>query len=195
MNTAEVEDASARFHVPAAKVLDEVAACGLRHIFAVPDFVTLSVHSMLRAGYLPDTQTIECCSEDEAVTAAAGVWIGGAPPAAVMMQNQGLHACMNTLRACGLDASFPFMLMIGQFGREEANLGGDPSFSRRLVVRVTEPLLAAYDIPYFRLETTADLPVIGDAYRAACRRSGPSAVLFGWATAWDAKPNNGGSEA
>jgi sulfopyruvate decarboxylase TPP-binding subunit len=172
-----------RYHIPADRVLNALRDCGVTHVFTVPDFITLSVHRLLLDGYLPEVRTVECCSEDEAIAAAAGAWIGGAVPI-VVMQNQGLHACVNNLRALGVDARIPIVMLIGQFGREPENLGHDPAESRRATVRVSEPILNALGIPNFRLEQSDDLSLISTAYEIAQRDSVPTALLVGAATAW-----------
>ena len=79
------------FHIPADAIADALRERGITHVFTVPDYVTLAVHRLLLEGYLPGVRVIDCCTENEAVAAAAAAWIGGAKPV-VFMQNQGLHA-------------------------------------------------------------------------------------------------------
>lgn len=181
--TALTTHQAPEFHVPADAIADALRDCGITHVFTVPDYVTLAVHRLLVDGYLPGVRVVECCTEDEAVTAAAAAWIGGAKPV-VIVQNQGLHACMNNLRSCGLEAMFPIFMIVGQMLREPTNVGKDPQQSRRPAVRVTERLLDAYAIPYFRLETTDDLPAIQEACRIAFIQSRPTAVLVGAPSRW-----------
>ena len=57
--------------------------------------------------------------------------IAGKKPVTVV-QNQGLYACINTIRAVGLDASLLIVFLVGQFGREFANFGQDPSLAERV---------------------------------------------------------------
>jgi sulfopyruvate decarboxylase subunit alpha len=65
----------------------------------------------------------------------------GGKRTAVLIQNQGLLNCINSLRAVGLDAGLPMLLVVGQFGREFDNVGQDPAQSRRRVVNLVEPML------------------------------------------------------
>lgn len=171
------------YSVPAELILEEFRRCGVTDVVTVPDYVTLSVHKLLLAGYLKTVRVIECCSEDEAVAVSAGLSITGRSPV-VIMQNQGFYASMNNIRSIGLEAHIPLVLIVGQWGREISNYGKNPKESRRLVVRGTERVLEACDIVYFRLETSRDVPVIGRAFEAAITYSGPVAVLVGTPTQW-----------
>ncbi len=171
------------YSVPAELILQEFRRCGVTDVVTVPDYVTLSVHNLLLSGYLNAVRVIECCSEDEAVAVSAGLYITGRSPV-VIMQNQGLYASMNNIRSIGLEARIPVVLIVGQWGREISNYGKNPKESKRLVVRGTERLLEACDIVYFRLETSGDVSVIGCAFEAARKYSGPAAVLVGTPTQW-----------
>ena len=96
------------------------------------------------------------------------------------MQKQGFFAAINSIRAIGLDGRIPLFMVIGQFGREWSNLGHDPRTSKRLMVRMLEPLLETFDIPYWRLESLADRENIGIASEAAYKRGGgPTALIVG----------------
>lgn len=102
---------------------------------------------------------------------------GGA--AAVVVQNQGLYAGLNALRAVGLDASLPIVLLIGQFGREIATYTADPSESNRRVVRILGPVLDAVEVPYACVEDAADMEKVSDMFRQADAKSSPTAIIFG----------------
>lgn len=169
--------------VPAAPILQAWRAAGIRWVVTVPDFVQLSLHAALAR---PDSglRTVTTANENQAIETAAGLHAGG-ERAVVMMQNQGLYNCLNAIRALGLDAQVPLYLSIGQFGREFANLGADPRRSRRRMVSLLEPVMDAIGMPYFRIESAADLPNVARAADAAFSRNGPSAMLLGHYTAWE----------
>lgn len=169
--------------VPADAILDQLAECKVTHIVTVPDFVQMSVHAKLREGYLPDVRVVPTSTEDEAIVIAAALYLGGANPV-VIIQNQGLYACVNNLRAIGLDCGLPIFMMIGQFGREEANFGQDPAHSERRVVRLLEPLLDTLEVPHLRLEGPSDLANVRRAYEISRERSWPAALVIGVPTAW-----------
>lgn len=163
-------------------VADQIEGCGITHITTVPDYVMLSVYRELAAREAsPDF--VPCSTEDDAVAVAAGLYVGGAVPM-VMMQNQGLFASMNAVRAVGLDARLPLFLLIGEFGREYANLGRPPGESTRAVVRSTARLLDGVDIYHVRCERDADIPSIGATCRRAFEQSVPTAAIIGHYTAW-----------
>lgn len=187
MSLESPEPAADAYAVPADAILDELEACGITHVITVADFVQMSVHKRLGEGYLPNVRVLHTSTEDEAVVIAVGLHLGGQVPV-VVIQNQGLYACVNNLRAIGLDCEFPIFMMIGQFGREPDNFGKDPSLSRRRVVRLLEPLLETLEIPFLRLEEPGDIGNIRRAFELSRQRSWPTAVLVGAPTGW-AKPN------
>jgi len=166
----------------AARIVERLDARGFHHIVTVPDFVQLSVHELIDSS--PGFQVVRCSDENQAIHVAGGLHIGG-KKVAVLMQNQGLLNCLNSLRAVGLDAGLPMLLMIGQFGREFANVGQDPSLSRRRVVNLVEPVLDVLGIEHWRLDAPQDMPNIDRAMAACTAASRPAAVLIGHYTAWN----------
>lgn len=134
------------FSIPASACVEALARNRVDHVVTVPDWVQLALHQRLEAG-VPEVKLVGCCSENQVVTVAAGLTLGGKRPL-LMMQNQGLYNCMNTLRAVCLDAQMPLVFMVGQFGREYANLGQPSTASRRTMVRIMEPLLGAIKVPF-----------------------------------------------
>jgi sulfopyruvate decarboxylase subunit alpha len=172
-----------RYSVSARAILDVFRDQGITHVTTVPDYAQLSLQMRLEEGYLPGTRVMRCCTEDQAVECSAGLWIGG-NKAVVIMQNQGFYASINAIRAVGVDAKLPLVLMIGPWGREFANLGQDPRKSRRRVVAMLEPMLDTLGIRYWRLESPADLGNVGTAIDYAFSESAPAAVVVGAYTAW-----------
>ncbi len=168
--------------VSASAIVERLDARGFHKIVTVPDFVQLSVHELLDR--TPRFQVIRCSDENQAIHVAGGLHIGG-HKVAVLIQNQGLLNCLNSLRAIGLDAGLPMLLMIGQFGREFSNVGQAPSGSRRRVVNLVEPVLDVMGIGHWRLDTPQELPNIDLAIESCAARPGPAAVLIGHYTAWN----------
>ena len=167
--------------VPASSIVDRLESAGVHHIVVVPDFVQLSVHELIDQN--AKFKVTYCSDENQALHVAGGLQIGG-QRTAVLIQNQGLLNCMNSLRALGLDAGLPMLLLVGQFGREFANVGQDPRQSRRRVVNLVEPMLDVMGIPHWRLDSPEDLGCIDDAARASLERHMPAVVLVGHYTAW-----------
>lgn len=168
--------------IPAAAIVERLDACGIHEIVTVPDFVQLSVHDLIDK--TPTFQVIRCADENQAVHVAGGLHIGG-HRVAVLMQNQGLLNCLNSLRAVGLDAGLPMLLVIGQFGREFSNVGHDPALSQRRVVNLVEPVLDVMGIRHWRLDAPEELPNIDAAIDASRQGHAPAALLIGHYTAWD----------
>ena len=56
--------------VPAATLLEELRRCGIRFVVSVPDTHQKTLLAALER--VDDITTITCCTEDEAVTVAAG---------------------------------------------------------------------------------------------------------------------------
>jgi sulfopyruvate decarboxylase TPP-binding subunit len=152
------------------------------HVVTVPDWVQLSLHERLNKG-VDNIQVINCCNENQVVTVAAGLTIGGKRPL-VMMQNQGLYNCFNTLRAVCLDAHIPMVFMVGQFGREFENIGKPSTQSGRTMVRIAEPFLKSIDVPYYCLDTESDMARMDEAYHQAQEQRTAVVLLVSAPMAW-----------
>lgn len=152
------------------------------HVVTVPDWVQLSLHMRLQAG-VPGIRVVNTCNENQCVTVAAGLTIGGCKPLLVM-QNQGLYNCVNSLRAVCLDAGVPLVFMVGQFGREFSNIGADPRQSRRTMVNILEPMLEAIGVPFLHMDDDAGLPGMDEAYHMAQQRRTAVVLLVGAPMAW-----------
>src|ERR1700744_6200366 len=153
---------TAQSTIGASAYLEALQEAGVTHFVTVPDFVQLALHQAIERG---DTQLslVRACNEDQAVCTAAGLRIAGAMPI-VAVQNQGLYACVNTVRAVALDARIPTVFLIGQFGREESNFGQPSTESRRRVVHLLEPLLDTLGMPYRVLNRSEDLAEVKAAF-------------------------------
>ena len=125
-----------------------------------------------------DIKVITFATEDEATTAAAGLYIGG-EPCVMMIQHAGLYASVNTLRGVSMDGKVPIFYMIGLLSREKDK---DPKDSRHSMVRYAEPLLDTFSVPHARMEGPDDVHLIPEYYRLSRQRKGPAAVLVGLET-------------
>jgi sulfopyruvate decarboxylase subunit alpha len=152
---------------------DAVRALGVTHIICIPD--TNLRTTIVALGETDVPRFIYACTEDEAIGINAGLFITGHKPM-LLIQNNGLYACINTLKAMPLDACIPTFFLIGQFGRDVSKpIEENP---RRAVHRL-EPTLETWGVPYFRLETPADLPNLKRAWDLAWQNLGPSAAIVG----------------
>ena len=166
-----------QFAVPASEFIKAFERCGIEYVTTVPDMLQIALHGALDA---PGSKirSINCSTEDQAVETAAGLYAGG-KKVAIIVQNQGFFAAINSVRALGLDGRIPLFMVMGQFGREWSNLGQDPRTSKRLMVRMLEPLLETLDIPYRRLEAPGDVKNIELACEAAFKGERPTALIVG----------------
>jgi len=139
---------------------------------SVPDWVQLPLYERLQAR--SEVSVLPTCAEDEAVAAAAGLTLAGAVPV-VLVQNQGLYAAVNNIRAITLDGDIPMVFIVGQFGLEAAKVGRPFDESGRRVVRLLPRLLDALELPWRPLDDERDLVNIEWAY--AERLEGRSSVL------------------
>ena len=171
-----------KYSVPATTFISAFKQCGIDFITTVPDMLQIALHQSLE-NPAHGIKVVNCTTEDQAIETAAGLYAGGANPA-VLIQNQGFYAGINSVRALGLDSGVPLFFVIGQFGREFSNLGQDPLQSKRRMVRIMEPLLDTLEIPHWRLEGPQDSDNIEKAWRASRERKGPAALLVGHFIGW-----------
>ena len=143
-----------QFSVSASAAVAAMQRNRVDHVVTVPDWVQLALHQQLEAG-VAGMRLVNCSSENQVVTVAAGLVIGGKRPLLVM-QNQGLYNCINTLRAVCLDA----------------------------MVRIMEPLLQSIGVPFMCLDGEQDLPRMDQAFAMAEQQSGAVVLLVSAPMAW-----------
>lgn len=150
-----------------------VAELGVSHVICVPDTNLRTAISALAAPGMPPILSV--CTEDEAMGINAGLYIAGQRPM-LLIQNNGLYAVLNTLKAIALDARIPTLMLIGQYGRDVTRRVED---NRPRAVRLLEPTLSTWGVPYYRLESPRDLPNLRAAWERAHADRGPAAALVG----------------
>lgn len=171
------------FNIPASRYIETLQRNKVDYFVTVPDWIQLALHTRLEAG-IEGIKMVPCCNEDQAVAVSAGLRIGGKNPI-VVIQNQGLYACVNTIRAIGLDAHLPIVFQIGQFGKEFSLLGADPSESKRNMVRLLEPVLSSLGMRFWRIEEEEDLCHVDEAFAVAIETSSPVALIVGAPISWN----------
>ncbi len=169
--------------ISASGVIGALQRADVSHFVTVPDFVQLALHQAIERGD-GGMSLVRACNEDQAVCAAAGLTVAGRSPV-IAVQNQGFYACINAMRAVTLDARIPTVFLIGQFGRETANFGRSSTASRRRVVSLLEPMLDTLGVPFWRLESEADLPSVEKAFAVARGNRGPAALVVGQPITWN----------
>lgn len=167
----------AAVRVSALSIFEHLLSCGISDFVSVPDTHQKTLIDLLLNQ--SDMRFIQVCTEDEAVGVATGLYAGGRNPA-LLIQNAGFYACLNSIRGLSLDAEIPTFMLIGEYMRQSTNSSiEDPS----RVVNLTEPTLDTWKIPYWRLESSDDIGNIRLAYDHAFSQKGPSALLIGAPTA------------
>ena len=94
-----------QFAVPASEFIKAFERCGIEYVTTVPDMLQIALHNALEE---PGSKirSINCSTEDQAIETAAGLYAGG-KKVAVLVQNQGFFAAINSVRALGLDGRIP----------------------------------------------------------------------------------------
>lgn len=176
-----VKDHDVRSYTPptplsAARMLAALREARVSHVVTVPDTYQKTFLAAVEAA--SDLTMIVACTEDEALGINAGLYVTGHRPF-LSIQNNGVYACLNTLRGIALDAAVPTVMIIGQYG-QAADV--PPEKSPLRMVRMLEPTLETWGIPHRRLWSDGDLAAIPADYEAAHRRGGPAALIVPIAT-------------
>lgn len=158
-------------------LLEQIRAAGTTHVITVPDTHQKSLLELLSKSGQPEL--ITTCTEDEAMGVNLGLYIGGARPL-LLIQNSGFYAAINTLRGLSLDARVPTCMLIGEFARDPAVA---PAEHTMRLVRLLEPTLKVWQVPYHRLDHPTDVTAIPAAMKLAWTNRGPVALLVGAVTA------------
>ena len=161
------------FGVSAEAIAAEVDRLGITHVICVPDSFQRTIIARWEAAERP--RLVRVCTEDEGVGVNAGLYMGGQNPM-MCIQNNGIFASINTLKAIALDARTPTLMMVGQFQRDVTKPIEE---NRSRAVRMLEPTLAAWGIPYWRLEGPEDIGNVATAYHRAHDDLGPAVVIVG----------------
>ena len=151
-------------------VLDRLKKNGVTHIVWLPDTETSFMYDQLVAE--PTIHVVPVCREAESVAIAAGLWVGGQKPIA-MIQNTGLFESGDSIRGLALDVGLPLVIMIGYRGWTRHGATRDSA------ARHTEPILHAWGINYYLVESDADADRMSLAFEEAERTERPVGCLMG----------------
>lgn len=168
----------------ASRLFAALQAAKVTHCVTVPDFVQFALHERIMAEG-SEIVNIFACAENQALTTATGLYMGGANPV-VMIQNQGFLNCINTLRATCIDSEVPMVFLIGQHGREADNIDQPNTQSRRSMVQLMEPLLEALNIRFWNIEEDIDLDIyVEQAFQHAAVNKTAAVLLIGRHVTWN----------
>ena len=137
--------------VSAEAIVGEIRRLGIDHVICIPDSYQKTLIARLQDD--PGIRFITACTEDEAMGINAGLYIGGKNPMLVI-QNNGIFASINTIKAIPLDAKIPTFIFVGQYQRDPM-LPIEESKSRAVrMVETDAGGLGAYRVTGWKVPTT-----------------------------------------
>jgi sulfopyruvate decarboxylase subunit alpha len=164
------------------RLLETFKQIGITHVVGLPDNSTAALFHALADD--PDIYLITVTREGEAFATAAGLWIGGARPLAVI-QNTGLLESGDALRGTLMRMRLPVIFLVSYRGYKSLPnplpaLTPD-ELSRRDVDSVAlllEPTLRAWSIPYELVGDNTELEKIAAAQERAQQNHFPHAIII-----------------
>lgn len=151
-------------------VLGQLNKNNVSHVVWLPDSETNFMYEQLVAN--PDLDLVPVAREGESIAIAAGLWVGGKRPV-VLIQNTGMFESGDSIRGLSLDIDFPLVMMVGYRGWTRHGVTSDSA------ARFTEPILNAWGINYYLVETDDDVERISVAFKEADRTQRPVVCLMG----------------
>ncbi len=146
--------------VPAPAVIAALRELGATQIVTVPDTHQRTVLDGLAELAVP---VIRAATEDDVLGICAGLWMGGARPVA-LIQQLGLFASVNALRAFTHDQHVPLAIIAGLYGRDvDVPAAEDAASAVRLIV----PVLDALGVRHVLVDDPAHAGLIGPTLRSA----------------------------
>lgn len=154
----------------AQRVLDELKKRGITHIVWLPDTEARFMYEAMMSQH--EITLVPVCREGEAIAIALGLMLGGKEPV-VLHQNTGFFESGDSVRSLALDLKLPLLLMIGYRGwHRNAPLTDSAAI-------FLEPILDAWGIKHYLIETDQDVEKISMGYKEAHETSKPVAILIG----------------
>ena len=151
-------------------VIDQFHKNGVTHVVWLPDSETSFLYEEMLGD--PDLELVQVAREGESIAVALGLWVGGKKPV-VLIQNTGLFESGDSVRSIAVDAELPVVLMIGYRGWTRHGVTNDSA------ARFTEPILNAWGIEYYLVESDEDVERITLCFEQAEKTQKPVACLFG----------------
>ena len=157
-----------------AAIIAAIKAAGIEYVLSVPDLHT-SKGLLMPIAQDPDLKLIRVCKEDECLGIAAGLSYGN-KRALILIQHTGFLYAQNAIRGVAVEHKLPMCFMIGLLNNVP---GTSPRESKRIGLRVVEPILDLWGIPRDILHSDADVPRVAPALADAYEQSHPTAILIG----------------
>ena len=148
-------------------ILNEFQKCGITHAVGLSDSCLKTIFDLLLQQH--EITLVPVCREGEAIAIAHGLMIGGKEPV-ILHQSTGFLESGDSVRSIALDYGLPLLLVLGYRGwKREA---------RDSAAVWIEPILDAWGIKHYLVETDADLAKISLAHKEAHETNQPVAVLI-----------------
>ncbi len=154
----------------ADRILDELKKCSITHVVWLPDSETRTMYEALMSRH--ELTPVPVCREGEAIAIAAGLLLGGKNPV-VLHQNTGLFESGDSVRGLALDLRLPLLLLLGYRGWQR----GSPITDSAAIF--LEPILNAWGIKHYLVESDRDMDRISLGYKEAHETNKPVAILIG----------------
>ncbi len=151
-------------------VIEEFKKNGVTHVVWLPDSETNWLYLAMEAEEGIDLTPV--AREGETIAIAAGLIVGGKKPVC-LIQNTGMFESGDSIRGMGLDVNLPIVMMVGYRGWTRHGVTPDSA------ARFTEPILDAWGIKYYLVESDKDGSRISTAFEEAAATNRPVAVLVG----------------
>ena len=151
-------------------IIEQFKKNAVTHVIWLPDSETNFMYELMTRE--EKLKIVPVCREGESMAIAAGLWVGGKKPV-VLIQNTGMFEAGDSIRGLGIDIEFPLVMMIGYRGWTRHGITKDSA------ARFTEPILNAYGINYYLIESNDDVDRISSAFEEAARTRRPVACLLG----------------
>jgi sulfopyruvate decarboxylase TPP-binding subunit len=162
--------------IEASVALWALEGIGTTHVVTVPDTHQKSVMIALDASAIP---VVRAATEDDVLGICAGLWMAGRRPVA-LIQQLGLFAAVNALRAFTHDQHVPLAILAGMYGRDvDLAVQDDPGSA----VHLCRPLLTTLGVRHVLVEGPQDAHLIQPGLAAAFDDTCTSVVLLGAPTA------------
>jgi sulfopyruvate decarboxylase TPP-binding subunit len=158
--------------IQAPVVIAALVGIEATHVVTVPDTHQKSVMMALDESVIP---VVRAATEDDVLAICAGLWMAGHRPVA-LIQQLGLFASVNALRAFTHEQHVPLAILAGMYGRDvDLTVMKDPGSAVNLCL----PLLVTLGIRAVLVEGPQDAGKIEPGLAAAFDHQCTSAVLLG----------------
>ncbi|MXY20975.1 MAG: hypothetical protein F4Y49_06525 [Dehalococcoidia bacterium] len=152
-------------------IIEQFKKNDVTHIVWLPDTETNFMYNQIISD--EDLKLVPICREGESMPIAAGLWIGGKKPV-VLIQNTGMFEAGDSIRGMGIDLGIPMVMVVGYRGW--MGEGGQMTDSAGVF---TEPILDAWGIRHYMVETDDDVARISEAFEDAEENQTLVACLLG----------------